>query len=606
MADRSNVERFAYIYDIVDEGVHKAIKKTDDAIDTFVTVTTKGLTTVFNLTQQTISGFLKFSSKKVLNSFKAVLFPIQEIRDGVSGARKAAKGLVEKMAQGAKSTFQFENRLSGIFGILKTIAKIGGLGVLLGPFIILIKPFLQLVSVITDTLQPALDTITETLKGAFAPVAAALHRLSLKLLPHLMRVIAPIVVFMVRAVEEIGKFFEEGHFEGMLGIFDELVPLIDEMIDSFIRDFLKPVGGVLFRTVIKLFQSLVKFAVEFVKTVAPYMPRFFNILQKVANLIITTLGDALDNLLLEMTKQLPNLVPLIIKMLNTFEAMIPHLEKLLPLFTELIVTVLAKVLTPAGIAILDAMLNLLLKILQHTEPLIDDMAFLLEQFNKWLSENSASVDEWSEGLKILGEIIVEWFKDAKVAAEELVRIVGEWIEDLKEVLKFLGLIEDKTAEQEKRDKAHWDAAQGDLAGLRKREELALQNAVKEFQRAGKSEAFIKAFESRRKAEIEFFLVQQAARIAARQEGGHIVKPELAVVGEAGPEWIVPDTPEGLMEYLPQMVRSVMKKGPMGAVGPAAVGAGANELLAEILEILKRIAEMMAENEGDEFGLPEVL
>ena len=119
-------------------------------------------------------------------------------------AERGLIGVGKRLREGAKTSFQFENRLSGVASILGTIAKVGGLAVLVGPFLPLIKPFMKFVGVLTDTLEPALNVITGTLKAALSPIAAVLEDVAYKLLPIMLRVLEPIVNVVVDIVENIG------------------------------------------------------------------------------------------------------------------------------------------------------------------------------------------------------------------------------------------------------------------------------------------------------------------------------------------------------------------------------------------------------------------
>ena len=578
MAD--NVEIFKYVYDFEDK-VSDGMEMAGRAVDSFVQMTTKGLNTAVA------------AGSGVLGVFNRMGRPLARVISG--------------FAEWGRNTFQVGERLGGVISGLKFVAKVGGLAVLAGPLIPLIKPVMSLFSVISDTIGPALEIISARLKAAFAPLTVAFQELALKILPLLLKVAKPVVSFLVRMVESISDMFDTGQFNEILEIFNDLVGPISRIAKSFVNDFLKPVGGMLFRTVLKLFKTLVSMAVEFVKTIEPYLPQFLQGLQKIASLIISSLGEALDTLFKEIIKQIPVLVPAIMELLVSFQRMLPAIIKLLPPLLQLTTTLVTRLLVPKVMSMLVKMLDIFLRLADKALPMVEDgvdaLILVLEALSDWWDrEGDKIIKFWEDNFASAVEV-------ATIAIQEIVKITGEWIKDLMEVLKFMGLIEDKSAEMEKKDDARFAASQRNVKAIQKREEDNIRRMEERLRAAGRDEEFIRqqiAFQ-RARAGMAVARAQQLA-LTKREKGGRVVAPELAIIAEREPEWVIPESEAGVMKYVPKLLHNVMGRvgeAPGAATAPAPA---AGPMSQRVEQLLTEIRDLLAsiEDAAEDGTLPEVL
>ena len=582
MPQKDNVERFAFLYDFVVEPLDSGVRKASDTITNFVDITTKGLTSVIDLVTRTTVSLVSLGSRVVTGAIEKVLVPIRGMASALGMAAQSGKqvlGGLGKMTKGfglwAKQSFQVGNRLSGIGTTLKFIGKIGGLAVLFGPLLLLIKPFMMLVKVITQTLQPALDVLQGALQAAFAPLAMELQKLAVKILPHLMKLIDPLVAFLVRGVEMLGKFFEEGHFDEIVGVFDELLPIIEDIVKSFVRDFLKPVGGALFRTVITMFKSLVKFAVEFVKTIAPFLPKFFTVLNKIAGVILGGLGEAFDVLLVEFAKILrsPDFIILLNSMVELLEALLLIAVQLIPPLTKLFAQVLGKFIVPGMVKLLAEITGLMIGLVEASRPAVAYIKDILDALNEW----------WDRNEDIFGMFWDTMRDNVKWISDQFTEFWGMMEKGAKAVLGFFEDIVDSIADI--------------ITDMGKMFDKAVQGAK------------------------DIPVIGSLLRAIGASEGEYVTRPSVRLVAEAGtPEWIVPDTPAGMRKYVPQMLTSAYGPEVIGVpelalpaaarpvearIGTAAPGIMLAELQKEANRILKSIEQLLAE-QGDEDMLPETL
>lgn len=543
-------------------------------------------------------------------------------------------GIIKSLGPAAKSAFQLGSQLSTVASTIGAIAKVGGMAVIFGPFLPLIKPFMKFVGMLVDTLQPALDVLTGTMKAALAPIAATLENLAEDIVPILLRLMEPLVNLAVDFVENFADLLADMDFGELFDQFDNFADVLADIADSFVRDFLKPVGGTLFRTVLQLFTKLALFAVKFVETIKPYLPKFFSVLQQIADLIIESLGDAINNLLDDLIALLPQLNPLMEGLLGFFNELYPQLKKILPPLFMVFSNVLGKFLVPATIEALTSVVQSLPKIVKEMGPMIDKFSEFLTNLN----------NTWKDVMKV---------KDA--------------LQELWNLLDMIGIVESEEVKKRKEMEKLDLQRRADLEGIKKQHEETLAIMEKQWRLQGKSEEAIQANREKmyaaQKRELELakqakaeltreeniqyasetmkdlikkqstdilgetiggFLGSMAAgpswlrRTAVKiggaetmargaeavrsrfglkkyQEGGYVGQQQLAMVGEK-PEWIVPDTPEGIMRYLPSMMRSLAPEmvtapasAPPGGAQIQTVRPSAPEkLLAEIRDILRAI------------------
>jgi hypothetical protein len=277
---------------------------------------------------------------------------------------------------------------------------------------------------------------------------------------------------------------------------------------------------------------------------------------------------------------------------------------------QLFSKVLAKFVTPLGLKLLEKMTDLMLIMLEASIPLIDRLGEYLEMLDQWWTENEDVFGQFWAMMEEGGSAVLEWFKDAYAATERLVEITGEWVKDLMEVLRFLGLVQDQSAEMAKQDEEAFQKSSMDADTIRKREEQNIKDTVARMRRMGRSEEFIEETRIRLEARIPMAIAQaQLAAIQRRQEGGRVVNPELAVIAEREPEWVIPESTAGVAKYVPKLLEKVMGKvtavpgAAPATLPPAAAPTGQRieQLLTEIRDLLAAIEESV---EGGE--LPGVL
>lgn len=610
---RDNVEKFAFIYEMDEKSLAKSVSRSDKIINSFVTVATKGFSAVVDTANRMTGAFTVFG--------------------GMAG--KIIKGVFVRHKD---ALFQFGNRVRKIVFEMELLEKMGGLsGVLLGPlgFLLkplnlLLKPITMLIDLVSGALQPAMELIQGHLKVAFVPLAMAFERLAVKVIPILIRLIDPVVKLLENLVDEFAGMLGDRGFGEMFEVVDDLVSLIDEMATTFVRDFLKPISGVLFKTVIKMFVSLAKFAVEFVKTLKPYMPDFLNLLSRIAHVIIESFGDSFSDLMDNLGEMLPGMEPTIEKILNTFKELVPELIKAIPQIFDLFQNVISKFFVPATCVIIQMIVDGLLELLKKAPGAVSNLSEFIKKLNTWWKTSDQKMRLFWADMKGMGKGIVGFIRDAVDATKELIRLG-----------RLYGIIEENAAERRRQELAdmgtakHFRATQikqlDELVKKRKKEgeELAdisiwyrqqrmlierrADQITKSRQELLRKHARERAREeagesaSARKRQVSGIFVQpeQDYKVAARpgggyrvkirQEGGYIARPEISLIGDR-PEWIVPDTPAGLTRYIPMMLKKALHGTPSPPTGSS------DRFLRDIRDILKSI-ELLLQTQDD---LPEML
>ncbi|MFH1633031.1 MAG: hypothetical protein ABIG63_03350, partial [Chloroflexota bacterium] len=595
-AKGDNIEKFAFMYEYDAKPLEGGLKKATSSVDGFVHATTKGLTSMTGGVMQTTKSLQALGGKKTTTALGRVL------------------GSLTGIAKKGYDLFQVDQRIHSMGTGLKSILKMGGLAVIFGPFLPLIKPFMMLVGLITDTLQPAIDLLENSVKGALAPLSMALYDLTMKILPHLMKVIDPIVGFLIEGVEMLGEMFDEDLFGDLAGIFDEILPLVRDISVIFVRDFLKPVGGILFKTVIQMFKQLVTFATAFVKEIKPYLPEFFNLLQKIAGLLIGSVGDIFKNLMENLTKKLPDIMALFKRLITAFTDAFPSLKKLVPEIVTLI-TNLLNFFTEATLVLTEKIVDAIVKAIKESPALIDKLTEMAKAGADMF--NTKDVTEFMQLLRDTLDLldgISKFFGDFVVAWDELVRLTEKVLQNLGLMKKEKTMEDSAAAARLAQATAMVKEAKGAIKPLTDAEITSmLKEVYGEKRGVSLSDAVVREhrlmLKERQKA-VEMARFMQGTAMEGHAEGGYITSKRVVTVAEAGPEWIVPDTPVGIKSYVPKMIDNVFGKGAASVPQAEATARVSSDRISDqILRAIHRTLiqiEQILESQGDESMLPEAL
>jgi len=573
------VETFAYIYEVDAGPLKGAIGQAKDHINTFVTQTTEGLTTVRETVKSTLVELLKFGGKKVSEAFEHlgvsveqqifILRTAQEVgqiffavfdkgrkiigslvdlfrqcNDETESLSKSQMKFTKDQRMGAHAAFQQKNSLSGVFSVLKSIAKIGGFAVILGPLLPLIKPLMYLIEAITKTLEPAMKTISGAVEAALAPLSFYLQQLAVKFLPYISELLDPIVSILVEGVMMMIDFFEEGYLDEMMTSFRKVIPIVRNIVRLFIDKFLKPAGGKLLNILVNLFVKLVDLGAQFIEKLEPFLPAFFDNLLKIADLIMTSLGNALDTLLTELIKQLPDIIESFGKMLALIAKLLPKLMQLIPPLMQLIMLVVTRLLLPTALAILEGIIDSLISLVDKLieSGIVDELADMLDAVKEWWEAN--------------GDVFV----DTVDAISDRLEIFKGYIGDL---IKWL----DKAGE-------------------------TYTHYYQMFMGGGHSKKESKLVWGHAKDLIKGWL----GGLVGAASGEYITGPQVRLVGEDGPEWIVPDTPQGIRQYVPKMLEGPGGSSPTTprSSNRATGNSSVESLLRETNRLLVQIADVIQE------------
>jgi hypothetical protein len=247
--------------------------------------------------------------------------------------------------------------------------------------------------------------------------------------------------------------------------------------------------------------------------------------------------------------------------------LLPIAVKLLPPLTKLFARVLGKFVVPGFIKLLTLMFELVADILYLAEPLVDYMKDIFEALDEWWDRNE---DVWDRFWKMM-KGAVKWIGDQFDKLWELIKKGASAVKDI-----FTEIVD------------------------------AIGDVIDELEKM-----FKKALEGAKKVPV----IGDVLSLLGAAKGEYIEQEAIRVVGEAGPEWIVPDTPQGIMQYVPQMMASVTSQ-PTAATTKATADALTGQatvktektstpdrILGEIRDVLKSIELLL---QTDTNFLPENL
>jgi hypothetical protein len=159
----------------------------------------------------------------------------------VNATKLITKGLV--------GGFAGLGRVIGNAGVM-----VGGFVRSLGPIGLLLKLFEPVIGMLTRALMPALETFTDILENAFAPLSFVAETIARDLAPLVAKFLQPFVNLLVVGLAKLGTFIvkllDTGKASGALsGIFNKFQPIMERLLGVF---------GKLFEALVPLIEPLTK------------------------------------------------------------------------------------------------------------------------------------------------------------------------------------------------------------------------------------------------------------------------------------------------------------------------------------------------------------
>jgi hypothetical protein len=431
-----------------------------------------------------------------------------QLKSPLTGLALTFTGAVTTLAgvPGLLKTIMFMGRRAGsavgellqkfisIETITKGIDAMGGLaGILLGPLAPLLKLFQPLISMVVDQFTPAIETFSEIVSNAFGPFSMTLEIIARNLATKLVPLIEPFASFLELAAVQVGIFVQsllEGKPDKVfIGLFDAFMKLQPVAMD--LLDILMKVGMDVMGTLI---DATIKLAPLFVETFAKLLKAIIPVIEPLTKLTITLLEKVF--------------VPLLIKSVEILDT------KLIPL--------------------IDAWMPTLIQWIDFLTERLDDFFGNFEKY--WSDFNIVIVEPFAAWLNGIIEKITPMAMQVKtVLIDPIVAYIQPIIDKVMEVAESVSSLLGMNTEVPE------TAAAG--AGLEKA--LDVREAATGAQMAGLEGL---TGEARRQAFDEFLRKKKGLA-----DGGVVQGPTTRLVGEAGPELVLPLKREVVAEVLTPLI-----------------------------------------------------
>lgn len=237
--------------------------------------------------------------------------------------KHAVRSLISFRATAASAAVSVGGLLKNLLGVADVGKGLAlGFKLFTGPLGLIMKLLSPIISVLVDTLSPAMETFAAIVKNSLAPLSFLLETLAQQLAPVVTKAIAPFVFLLevgaVQAAKFVTSLLKGGAGAGVIaGLFKSVGPTIMEIF--------RAMGG--------LATDLLPVVVDLFKDLVPIVGEVFKIIAKVVADLLPVFGETL-------TKTLPPLLKSVLKLVS---ALLPVLPKLLEVFTA----VVTKLVSPA-------------------------------------------------------------------------------------------------------------------------------------------------------------------------------------------------------------------------------------------------------------------
>lgn len=209
----------------------------------------------------------------------------------------------------AQQAGHFLRKVIDIQSIANAFRDMGGIaGVMLGPFGKLLDLFSPLLDMIVEQVTPAIQTFAAIVETAFGPFSMTLELIAQNLADAIVPYIKPLAVFLELAALQLGTMLADllkGNPEGiMAGLFDIIKaakPVLLKLMSTLLTAG-KEIGGALMRAVVQVGPALVKVAVELLGALIPLIP-------PLTRIVVTLLEKVFVPLLLKVAQWLDQNMP---------------------------------------------------------------------------------------------------------------------------------------------------------------------------------------------------------------------------------------------------------------------------------------------------------
>lgn len=401
----------------------------------------------------------------------------------------------------ATATNELLQKFISIETITKGIDAMGGLaGVLLGPLAPLLKLFQPLINMVVEQFTPAMETFSEIVSNAFGPFSMTLEIIARNLATKLVPLIEPFASFLELAAVQVGIFIEgllkgkpDKVFMGLFQAFMKLQPVAMQLLDILMK-----VGMDVMDTLIK---AAIKLGPLVIETFAKFLTAVLPLIEPLTKLAVTLLEKVF--------------VPLLIKVVEILDT------KLIPL--------------------IDAWMPTLIEWIDFITERLDNFFSNFDKY--WHDFNILFVQPFMEWIGGIIDYLTPLAMEVKTALiDPILSYIDPIIQKIQEVAESVANLLGMGTDAEAAAKQHEGKG---LAAAQAEGPSSLVIAAGAQNLTGEA----------RRAAIDEYLAKHG-RQGGMAAGGVVKGPISTLVGEAGPEMVLPLKREVVSEVLAPLIPDV--------------------------------------------------
>ena len=495
-------------------------------------------------------------SKKMWRTSKNFISSVSSgfttVKDSVGGAIQLFKNFSNGMKESFNKTKNFIKKITGMDTLLEKIKQGANIVLKITGITAALGGLSTLVGFIRGDADNAISHFLDIIRSAFAGVERALFNIVNEVLPIVLDILRPLIIFLDKGINAIARGIQMATIHG--GVFKEIMDTIEGVMKAivntlveiavvFVKDII-PVLMPLLKTIIQEVASLLKdilplisktlkeiapLIVQLLKDLTPVIKDLLIAFVEIFKALVEALGEMMPELVTAIREVLPDLIPAIKELIIGVAQLIKAVAPLVTLLIKFLALLVGKVGIPLTITLFTTLAHALGFVATVAGELLQ---FFIKKFNPFLLKGihliinvlETAVQGVSSAWSSVFGFIMTDLRGKWQEVKDIFRM-DDVIKDTQNFFGRLGLTFDHFLKTVKTPVNEIIKLLNQLISV----ELPLIGALKD-------------------------VVPGVEPLPLLATGGIVKKPTIAGIGEAGPEMVLPLKKEVLQRVIPTMVK----------------------------------------------------